>query len=651
VETLTLTAETGRLLDLVVHSLYTRPDVFLRELISNASDALDRRHFETLFHPQWAAAEKPEIRLEPDAAARTLTVRDNGIGMSREELVAHIGTIARSGTVEFQRQLSDEQRRGQALDLIGRFGVGFYACFMVADRITLVTRRVGTDRGTRWESTGDVTYTIDDAEDVPDGTAVTLHLKAVDEQGGRDDYTDGHVLAAIVKRYADFVSHPILLVDAAVHTGEGNAADGARSTRTVLNAMTPIWNRPEASVTAVEYDAFYSHLTHDVSPPLLRVAARAEGRWEYAALLFVPAHAPYDLHYHAMSYGLRLYSTRMLIVENCSELLPRYLRFVRGVVDTAALPLNVSRQSLQDAHHLGVIRRWVTRKILDALQTLHECDPGRYATLWHEFGRALKEGVSEDPENQDRLLPLLRFESSAHASSLTTLEEYASRMPAEQKDIFYVTGESRAVAERAPHIEAIRARGFEVLYFTEPVDELLAQAVPEFKGRRLRAAGKGQIELDELHAGEPTDEETERLKGLLSTLAAHLGSEVRDVRLSRRLTTSPGCLAGEEFDFSPHIERLLGDNSALRRRRTLELNAAHPIVHALQQRFAADPGDPMLAVGADLLFGMALLAEGSPIADPVRFTDRLIDVFGTALAAPETHRHTTEGDDSHESIR
>jgi molecular chaperone HtpG len=638
-ETLTFNAETSRLLDLVIHSLYTRPEIFLRELVSNASDALDRFRFEAMLNPALGDDAPLEIRLEVDVAARTLTIRDNGIGMSRDEVIAHIGTIARSGTKEFEAQLSAQPSPAEALDLIGRFGVGFYSSFMVADQVTIETRRAGEVAGTRWQSQGGVHYTLEDTGAIPRGTAVTLRLKPIDADMGIEDYTDQWILTRIIKRYADFVTYPIVYVGppAAGATDSSDSTDVA-SVRAVLNSMKPIWRRPQNEVKPEEYHEFYKHISHDWNEPLLRLSFKAEGRWEYAALVFVPSQAPYDLYYHAASFGLQLYSQRVLIMENCQELLPRYLRFVKGVVDAADLPLNVSRQVLQQAHHLTAIRKWLTKKIVDQLDTLRKTDETKYTTLWQQFGRALKEGISEDYDNKDRLTPLLLFPSSADESRLTTLADYVSRMKPDQKDIFYLSGESRALVERSPHLEELRARGYEVLYFTEPVDELVAQSMHEFDGRRLRSAAKSQMALgdDEERTRRETEvaAQSERLSGLLTFMAKHLESRVRTVRVSNRLTTSPACLASEETDMSPHIERLLRGKETTHRR-ILELNASHPAVIGLHETVARHGEGPMAAAAADLLFGIALLSEGSQLPDVPAFTSAVTDLLARALESRE----------------
>lgn len=628
-ETHAFQAETRRLLDLVVHSLYTNRDIFLRELIANASDALDRLRLESLTHPDlWDGTDALEIRLEVDPAARTLTIRDNGIGMDRDEAIADLGTIARSGTQELVERL--ERERGERpTDLIGRFGVGFYSAFMVADKVTVTTRRAGAPRAARWESTGGSEYQLDEVEESRRGTAVTLHLKPAGADSGMEDYTSRLVLGSLVKRYADFVTYPIVFEGG---EGSGNAE------RIVMNSMKPIWTRPEGDLKPEDYTQFYQHISGDWDEPLTRMAFKAEGRWEFSALVFVPRTPPYDIYYHTVAYGVQMYSRRMLIVENCSDVVPRYLRFLKGVVDAGDLPLNISRQSLQDLQHLTQIRKWLTRKVLDALAKVHAGDADKYLEFWRRFGRVLKEGISEDRDNQARLLALGLFDSSADPSAPTTLAAYVTRMKPDQKDIYYLTGASRSVIERAPQLEEFLARGYEVLYLSDPVDELVVQAVTEFDGRRLRSVAKGPVELgdaaEEERARCELKERTEAFDELLKFLEQRLAAHVRSVRLSRRLTTSPACLAGDEYDYSPQLERLLlhGKGAGPLRRRMLELNPQHPLVQHMHQRFRADPSDPLLQQSADLLFGYAVLAEGSELPDPVRFTGSLADIVGHVLA-------------------
>src|SRR5215471_583460 len=474
-------AETKKLLDLMIHSLYSNKEIFLRELISNASDALDRLRFEALTDPTMLEADgKYEIRLETDKEARTLAISDTGIGMSRDEVVANIGTIARSGTDEVRKGLEAAPTAQLAADLIGRFGVGFYSSFMVADKVVLTTRKAGETTATRWESTADGTYLLSEAERERRGTTVTLHLKQADPEIGIEDFTDQWVLSRIVRKYSDFVTYPIIGKYIREETdNDGGLVKESEPTIVIedkiLNSMKPIWSRPQAEVLESEYADFYRHLSNDWTPPLKTIPLKAEGKIEYQALLFIPAQAPYDLFYHGYHGGLRLYAKRVMVMENCADLLPGYLRFVKGVVDSADLPLNISRQMLQQDRHITQIRKWLAKKVLDTLQEMKEKEYEKYLQFWGQFGRALKEGVGSDYGNKDRIVSLLLFQSSNDPEKLTTLQGYVERMKDGQNEIYYLTGESRGMVENSPHLEAVKEKGYETLYLVEPVDELLAQ--------------------------------------------------------------------------------------------------------------------------------------------------------------------------------
>jgi molecular chaperone HtpG len=640
-ETHQFQAETSHLLDLMINSLYTSKEIFLRELISNASDALDRLRFEALTRPELIGGDRRlEITLEADPAARTLTVRDNGIGMSREELVANIGTIARSGTRELRERLRGGASDEALVQLIGQFGVGFYSSFMVADRVTLVTRRAGEETATRWESAGDGEYTVADAEREEHGTEIVLHLKPADPENGIEDFTDTWVLTRVVKKYSDFVGYPVVLrsrrdiaAESAAAGEEGAGDDGGR----VLNSMKPIWTRPPQEVSEDEYAEFYKHLSHDMEAPLQTVYVRAEGRLEYKALLFIPAEAPYDLYYHANEPGLRLYARGVLIMERCGDLLPNYLRFVKGVVDMEDLPLNISRQMPQQERQLAQIRKWLTKKILDSLEEMAGKDVDKYLRFWQQFGRAFKEGVSADHDNRPRVTALLRFASSHDAERLTSLGEYVSRMKESQEEIFYLTADSRRVAENSPHLEAFREKGYEVLYLTDPVDELVVQSLTEYEGKRLKSVVKGKVRLGDAEESERTQEELKRKEeeaaGLLQFIQKHLDQHVKEVRLTNRLTNSPACLVGTEMDYSPQLERLLqaGQGGRPRQRRIMELNPSHELFARMQARFGESPEDASLAASAELLFGYALLAEGSDLPDPVQFNQRVAELMLKSL--------------------
>jgi molecular chaperone HtpG len=641
VETLQFQAETRQLLDLMIHSLYSNKEIFLRELISNASDALDRLRFEALTNPELLAGDETlEIRLDADRKGRTLTISDNGIGMSREEVIANIGTIAKSGTREMVERLKQGESKEAIAEMIGQFGVGFYSSFMAADRVTLVTRRAGETAATRWESTGDGTYTIEDAEKPGRGTTITLHLKPEDRDNGIDDFSDRWVISRIVRRYSDFVSYPIVLKaekdpeieDLAKEKETGEKPEMPLEEK-VLNSMKPIWTRPQSEVTEDEYKEFYRHISHDWTEPLKTIPYRAEGRIEYQALLFIPSQAPYDLYYVASKPGLQLYVKRIQIMEKCEDLLPHYLRFVRGVVDSPDLQLNVSREMLQQDRFITLIRKGLTKKVLDVLEEMKDKDSETYLKFWSEFGRAIKEGTSSDYENKEKLLELLVFQSSNDPEKLTTLREYVSRMKEGQNEIYYLTGESRSQVENSPHLEAFKDKGYEVLYMVDPVDELLTQSLNEYGGKRLKSVGKGTVSLGSEEEKKQTEEELkakeEEMKPLLEHLQKSLDEWVKQVRLTNRLTASPVCLVGAEHDYSPQLEKLLqkGKGGGPKQRRILELNPKHDILARMTERFAKDPNDPLLADYAYLLFGYGLIAEGGDLPDPVRFNRAVADLM------------------------
>jgi molecular chaperone HtpG len=641
VETLQFQAETRQLLDLMIHSLYSNKEIFLRELISNASDALDRLRFEALTKPELLEGdEKLEIRLEADRKNRTLTIHDNGIGMNREEVIANIGTIAKSGTREMVERLKQGESQQAIAELIGQFGVGFYSSFMAAERVVLTTRRAGETSAVRWESTGDGTYTIEEAEKPGRGTTITLHLKPEDKDNGIDDFSDRWVISRIVHRYSDFVSYPILLKaekdpeieDLAKERETGEKPEMPLEEK-VLNSMKPIWTRPPSEVTQDEYKEFYRHISHDWTEPLKVIPYKAEGRIEYQALLFIPSQAPYDLYYVASKPGLQLYVKRIQIMEKCEDLLPQYLRFVRGVVDSPDLQLNVSREMLQQDRFITLIRKGLTKKVLDTLEEMKNKEEETYLKFWGEFGRAIKEGASSDYENKERLLELLVFQSSNDPEKLTTLKDYVARMKEGQNEIYYLTGESRSQVESSPHLEAFKEKGYEVLYLVDPVDELLTQSLNEYGGKRLKSVGKGTVSLGSEEEKKQTEEELkakeEEMKPLLDLLQQKLDANVKQVRLTNRLTQSPVCLVGAEHDYSPQLEKLLqkGKGGGPKQRRIMELNPRHEILARMTERFEKDKEDPLLEDYAQLLFGYGLIAEGGELPDPVRFNRAVADLM------------------------
>ncbi|MDN5861309.1 MAG: molecular chaperone HtpG, partial [Pseudonocardia sp.] len=602
------------------HSIYSNRDIFLRELVSNASDALDKLRLET-FRDKELQADVADlhITLEPDADARTLTIRDNGIGMTRDEVVDLIGTIARSGTGELLAELrAAGTDPGAANELIGKFGIGFYSSFMVADTVTLTTRRAGAPAGVRWQSSGEGTYTIEDVPDAPQGTAVTLVLAAVDtEDATAADYTDPAVLRRVVTRYSDFITWPIRLA-----MKDGTVAEKP------LNRMKALWARPQSEVTENEYAEFYRHVSHDWREPLETVRLQAEGTFEYQALLFLPAHAPMDLHLRETRRGVQLYVRRVFVMDECEALVPRYLRFVKGVVDAADLSLNVSREILQQDRQIQLIRKRLVRKVLATIGTLQTEHAQRYATFWRELGLAFKEGLLEDPDNREQILGLCSFASTHDAEQLTTLAAYKERMPEGQDRIHYATGETRAAVERSPHLEALRAKGHEVLLLTDPVDQVWVDVVTEFDGVALASVAQG-----ESGAADLPGEDHDRFAGLLGWLGEKLAEDVREVRLTGRLTTSPACLVGDSGDLSPTLEKMyraMGQELP-HVKRILELNPGHPLVEALAAAHAERPDDAALAGTARMLHDMALLAEGGELADPARFVGLLAESLQRSL--------------------
>lgn len=632
-ETLEFQAEAKQLLHLMVHSIYSNKDVFLRELISNASDALDKLRIQSMIDKDLQVDTSDlHIQIEVDPQQRTLTVRDNGIGMSRDEVVGLIGTIARSGTAELLRKLRESGDTAASRELIGQFGVGFYATFMVADRVTLVTRKAGDTGGTRWESTGEGTYTVEDVEDAPQGTSVTLHLKPEDAEDRRFDYTAEWKLREIIKRYSDFISWPIRM------EVERKDEDGQTKKEVVtLNSRQALWARPRSEVTDAEYKEFYRHVARDWSDPLEIIQMRGEGHVEYEALLFIPSRAPFDLFVREAKRGVQLYVKRVLIMEDCDALLPNYLRFVKGVVDAHDLSLNISREILQQDRQIQVVRRRLVKKVLTTIKDMMTKHPDRYRTFWAEFGRVLKEGLIEDPDNRETILELISVASTHHPEELTTLRGYVERMKERQGSIYYLTGESRSMLEQSPHLEAFRAKEYEVLLLTDPIDEVWAEQVREFDGKSLQSIAKGQVDLeseDEKKQSEPEREQRQKdFAPLLQWLQETLKDDVSEVRLSSRLTTSPACIVGGEHDLTPTLEKIyraMGENVP-RIRRVLELNPTHPLVTGLRKAHEQGEDKQALAETAELLYGTALLAEGGELKDPARFARLLADRLARSL--------------------
>jgi molecular chaperone HtpG len=633
VQTLEFQAEARQLLQLMVHSVYSNKDIFLRELISNASDALDKLRLEAFRNKDLQVDTSDlHIDIEVDKERRTLAVRDNGIGMSRDEVVQLIGTIAKSGTAELLQRMKDVKDAAASQDLIGRFGVGFYSSFMVADKVTLVTRRAGESEATRWESSGEGTYTIESVDDAPPGTAVTLHLKPVDQEDQLFDYTSEWTVREIVKRYSDFIAWPIRM------EVEQPDKDGETNRRVdTLNSMKALWARPRDEVADDEYKEFYKHVSHDWNDPLQTIHMKAEGTFEYEALLFIPSRAPFDLFMRGARHGIQLFVKRVFIMDDCDALMPEYLRFIKGVVDAQDLSLNISREILQQDRQIQLMRRRLVKKVLSTVQEMLTGDLDRYRTFWREFGRVVKEGLVNDSENRETILRIASFDSTHDPAQPTTLEQYIERMKEGQGDIYYLTGESRPMLENSPHMEAFAAKGFEVLLLTDPVDEMWVESVHEFRGKRLQSIAKGQVELDTEDEKKETESERERQRKdfapLLAWLTGKLQDTVKEVRLSSRLTTSPACIVGDGHDLTPNLERLyraMGQDLPPIKR-ILELNPTHPLVTALQKAHEQRGDDAALAETADLLYGLALLGEGGELSDPSRFTRLVADRLARTL--------------------
>ncbi|HEX5142723.1 MAG TPA: molecular chaperone HtpG [Mycobacterium sp.] len=632
-EQLEFQAEARQLLDLMIHSVYSNKDSFLRELISNASDALDKLRLEAYRNKDLDVDTSDlHIEIDIDKDARTLTVRDNGIGMTREDVVGLIGTLAKSGTAELRQQLREAKNEAASEELIGQFGIGFYSTFMVADHVELLTRKAGESEATRWQSKGEGTYTIESVDDAPQGTSVTLHLKPEDPEDELHDYTSEWKLRALIKQYSDFIAWPIRMqVERRTPATEEGGEEVVTVETETVNSMKALWARPRDEVSDEEYAEFYKHIAHAWDEPLEVIPMKAEGTFEYQALLFIPSHAPFDLFNQDGKVGVQLYVKRVFIMADCDDLMPPYLRFVKGVVDAADMSLNVSREILQQDRQIKAIRRRLTKKVLSTIKEMQAERPDNYRTFWTQFGRVLKEGLLSDPENQDTLLAVSSFASTHSEDEVTTLAGYVERMKEGQTQIFYATGESRQQLLSSPHLEAFKAKGYEVLLLTDPVDEVWVGTVTEFDGKPLQSVAQGEVDLDseeEKTAHEAERQERERdFADLLAWLTETLSEHVKEVRLSTRLTASPACLITDTYGITPALARMYraSGQAVPVSKRTLELNPEHPLVTGLQQAQQSRADDASLAETAELLYGTALLAEGGELEDPARFAGLLAD--------------------------
>ncbi len=618
-ETLQFRTELKQLLHLIIHSLYSHKDIFLRELISNASDAIDRVRFQGLTQADVLEGNADwKIRLIPDEKAGTLTISDNGIGMSRETIVENLGTIAKSGTREFLDQL---KKAGDASkpDLIGQFGVGFYSSFMVADKVTVVSRMAGpTDHAVRWESEGQGEFTLETCTKETRGTDITLHLREDSKE-----FLNSWKLRELVKKYSDFVEHPV----ATLVPGEGENAEPKEET---LNAQKAIWLRSKSEISDQEYNDFYKHLSHDHQEPLKVIPYNAEGNIEFKSLLYLPKHKPFDLLYGDSKKGLHLYIQRVFILDDCETLLPKYLRFVRGVVDSPDLPLNVSREILQQSAPLEKIKSNLTNKILGTLDDMKRKEYEQYLTFYQEFGVFLKEGAYQDYANKQRLADLLLFESTkTDPGKFTTLADYVERMPGDQTEIFFLAGETRELLEQSPLLESFKAKSWEVLLLSDPADEFVVDSLWDYKGKKLKAVDRSE------DSGKVDDAQKEKLKDFVEFVKSKV-NEVKEVRLTHRLKESAVCLVAEDGGMSANMERILKrmgrDQGMPANQRILEINPDHQVIGLLHGLFLKDRNDARLEAYARLLYDQALIAEGSKIPDPAAFAKRLNGLIAEDLS-------------------
>ena len=607
--------EAKQLLHLMVHALYSHKEVFLRELISNASDALDKLRFESLTDDSLKADNyEPAINLKIDKTAKTLTISDNGIGMSRQELIDNIGTIARSGSKAFLEKMTGDQKADS--NLIGQFGVGFYSVFMVASSVTLVTKRAGSNEpAIKWESKGEDAFTLEETEKEGHGTDITIYLKEEEAT-----YAEEWQIKSLVKKYSDFIAFPIHLPD-------------DKGKDEVINQSKPIWQRSKSDITDEQYKEFYQQVLGGFDDPLATLHNRAEGIMEYSSLLFIPSKSPFDLFSMERKHGVKLYVKRVFIMDNCKELLPEYLRFVRGVVDSEDLPLNVSREILQSNPLIEKIKKAVVGKILGKLKELAEKEPETFKKFWLEFGPVLKEGLHMDYENKEQLTELVRFQSSNGATKedFTSLKQYVSRMREDQKDIYYITGDSREIVEKSPHLEVFKAKSIEVLYLVDPIDEWVIADIMNYDGKQLKSVTQGDLDLGDLDKEEKkAQKKTEsKFKKLTERIKNILTDKVKEVKVTARLKDSPACLVSEANAMGAHMEKLMKamGQAVPESKRILEINPEHPILVNMNERYEKDAKDAELEEWVQLLYDQALIAEGQMVADPMAYSRRVNDLL------------------------
>lgn len=617
-ETHIFQTEISQLLDLMINSLYSQKEIFLRELISNSSDAIDKRRFEALTNSELLTDEEElAVTITTNKEAKTLTINDNGIGMDHAEVIENIGTIARSGTKKFMEAIKNKSdSEEENANLIGQFGVGFYSVFMVADKVSLTTRKAGSNKTTLWESEGKGEFTIAETEQGPVGTAITLHLKEEDEE-----YLDDFRLRHIINKYSEHISLPIKMLGAPPLDEEGNPKEDEEPELETVNTGTALWARAKSDISDEEYQNFYQSLAYDTEAPLSILHHKVEGNIEYTSLLFIPKKAPFDLWNREAKRGIKLYVRRIFIMDDSDQLMPNYLRFVKGVIDSADLPLNVSREILQSDRDIGKIKARAVKRILDELKRIAKDEPENFENFWQEFGQVIKEGVVEDMANKDNIAPLLRFASTHNDSDQqnVSLADYVERMPDDQDAIYYITAESYAAAKGSPHLEMFNKKGTEVLLLSDPVDEWLVNSLPEHEEKPLKSVSKGNLELSEKEQKEQ-EEQKEELSSVTDKLKEVLEASIKDVRLTNRLTESPACLVADESDPGANLERIMKamGQDAPSSKPILEINPEHTLIKGLNAE------NENFADWAQVLFDQAALSEGAQIKDPANYV-RLVN--------------------------
>ncbi|MBL4888916.1 MAG: molecular chaperone HtpG [Candidatus Lindowbacteria bacterium] len=646
-ETLEFQTETKKLLDLMIHSLYQNKEIFLRELVSNASDAIDKRHFESLTNHEIGLPEDEyAIVIDANEKEMTLTISDNGIGMNKEDLIANLGTIAKSGTQEFITKLQDNKDSKATPELIGQFGVGFYSSFMVSDRVVVVTRKAGDDAAYRWESKGDGTFTISDSEKDAAGTEIKMYLNKKNDDSD-DDYTSDWLIRSAIKKYSDFIAYPIKLVvpvepadDAKdekdkKNEGETKKPQDEQKTRLeTLNAQKTIWSRNPKNVTEDEYTEFYKHISRDWEAPAKVIHFSAEGLLDYQVLLFIPKQAPFDLFLPEKRHGINLYAKKIFIMDDCKELIPDYLRFVKGVVDCADISLNISRESVQQNRQISQIRSRLIKKILDTMNDMKNDDLETYTEVWGHFGKVIKEGLYGDAENKDRLKELVLFNTSTNPDTLSSFSDYVSRMKTGQDSIYYLTGESIKNLQNSPHLESLAKKEYEVIFFTDAVDEFVLQNIADYDDKTLKSAGKGELDVTEDDDQKKAlEEKAEKHASLLEFLKDKLDEHIKEVRVTSRLTSSAACLVTDENMMAAHVEKMLrqNDQSIPKQKRILEINPDHELIEKMQSMFDTDRANRKLTDFAELLYGQAALMEGIDLPNPHKFASIISSLMSDAV--------------------